>query len=66
MLDSVGNVASAIEEQHAVTGEISSNMQSAVSAIQDIENSLIRITGAFGAVVTASGDVKINVERLVA
>lgn len=66
VLDSVANVASAIEEQHAVTGDISSNMQAAVSAVQEIEESLTRITGAFGAVVSASGGVKSNVERLVA
>ncbi len=66
VLDSVTSVASAIEEQHAVTGEISGNMQSAVTAVHEIEESLVRINEAFGAVKTASVDVKANVERLVA
>jgi methyl-accepting chemotaxis protein len=66
VLDSVASVATAIEEQHAVTGEISGNMQSAVTAVHEIESSLTRITQAFGAVKTASTQVKTNVESLVA
>ncbi|MGN6424283.1 MAG: methyl-accepting chemotaxis protein [Asticcacaulis sp.] len=66
VLDSVSNVASAIEEQHAVTGEISANMQAAVSAVHEIEESLTRITGAFSSVASSSESVKANVERLVA
>lgn len=66
VLDSVSNVAGSIEEQHAVTGEISSNMQSAVMAVQEIEQSLTRISSAFSTVTNASEDVKSNIERLVA
>ncbi|MGN6423504.1 MAG: hypothetical protein ACTHLA_09375 [Asticcacaulis sp.] len=64
VLDSVSYVA--IEEQHAVTGEISANMQAAVSTGHEIEESLTRITGAFSSVASSSESVKANVERLVA
>ena len=66
MLDSFSIVASAIEEQHAVTGEISANMQAAVSAVHEIEESLARITDAFSSVAASSEGVKANVEKLVA
>jgi methyl-accepting chemotaxis protein len=47
MLDSFSIVASAIEEQHAVTGEISANMQAIVLAVHEIEKSWSRALYAF-------------------
>jgi len=66
VLGNVTSVAGAITQQQAVTGEISGNMQSAVTAVQEIEESLVRINSAFGAVVSASTEVKGKVDRLVA
>ncbi len=66
VLDNVASVASAIEQQHAVTGEISGNMQAAVTAVHQIEESLGHIATTFSNVANASEQVKQNVERLVA
>ncbi|MDC7683628.1 PAS domain-containing methyl-accepting chemotaxis protein [Asticcacaulis sp. BYS171W] len=66
VLDNVIAVASAIEQQSTVTQEISGNMHSAVTAVQEIEQSLGHITTTFEAITHASGEVKRRVETLVA
>ncbi len=66
VLENVASVAGAIEEQHAVTGEISNNMQAAVGAVHDIEENLGRINATFSDVANASEQVKQSVEELVA
>jgi methyl-accepting chemotaxis protein len=66
VMENVASVAGAIEQQNAVTGEISLNMQSAVSAVQQIEDSLCHISSTFAKVSEASEQVKQNVEILVA
>ncbi len=66
VVENVAGVASAIEQQYAVTGEISNNMQSAVGAVSQIEESLGFISTTFTSVASASEQVKVNVEQLVA
>ena len=66
VLENISSVAGAIEQQNAVTSEISGNMQAAVSAVHDIEENLGRITAMFSKVAEASEQVKGNVEALVA
>jgi methyl-accepting chemotaxis protein len=66
VLDNVTSVASAIEQQDAVTNEITANMQSAVSAIGQINDSLGQINHTFQHVAEASEKVKADVEVLVA
>jgi methyl-accepting chemotaxis protein len=66
VVENVAGVASAIEQQYAVTGEISNNMQSAVGAVGQIEESLGFISSTFTSVASASEQVKSNVEQLVA
>ena len=66
VMENVTGVAGAIEQQNAVTGEISLNMQSAVVAVGQIEESLGHISATFAKVATASEQVKQNVEVLVA
>jgi len=66
VMENVTSVASAIEQQNAVTGEISSNMQSAVVAVSQIGESLGHISTTFAKVSQASEQVKHNVEVLVA
>ena len=66
VLENISSVASAIEQQDAVTSEISGNMQAAVSAVHDVEENLGRITSMFSKVAEASEHVKESVETLVA
>jgi methyl-accepting chemotaxis protein len=66
VLENVASVATAIEQQNAVTLDISENMQQAVGAVSDISASLEEINGAFGVVADASEKVKTDVEALVA
>ena len=58
VLSNVTSIAGAIEEQHAVTGEITHNMQSAVTAVGQINDSLSNISHTFGHVAEASEKVK--------
>jgi len=66
VLENVASVASAIEQQNAVTVDISENMQQAVGAVNEISASLEDINGAFEKVAGASEQVKSDVESLVA
>lgn len=66
VLENVASVASAIEEQHAVSGEISANMQSAVVGVRTVEDALAHITSLFSTVANAQDHVKNSVEKLVA
>ncbi len=66
VMENVTSVAGAMEQQNAVTGEISLNMQSAVIAVEQIEESLGHISATFAKVSQASEQVKQNVEVLVA
>ncbi len=66
VLENVASVASAIEQQNAVTGEITYNMQSAVKSVHGIRDSLDRIGITFAHVTEASEKVKDSVEVMVA
>ncbi len=66
VLSNVTSIAGAIEEQHAVTGEITHNMQSAVVAVGQINDSLSNISQTFGDVAEASEKVKQEMQALVA
>lgn len=66
VLENVASVATAIEQQNAVTVDISQNMQQAVGAVNEISTSLEEINSAFGMVAEASEKVKTDVESLVA
>ena len=66
VLENVSSVACAMEQQNAVTNEISENMQSAVSAINHINDSLGQINHTFTDVTEASEKVKSDVEALAA
>lgn len=66
VLENVASVASAIEQQNAVTVDISENMQQAVGAVNEISQSLEDINGTFAMVSDASEKVKSDVETLVA
>lgn len=65
VLNNVANVAGAISQQEAVTGEISENMHSAAAAVGEIKEGLLRISSAFSEVVSSCSDVKGNVEQLI-
>jgi methyl-accepting chemotaxis protein len=66
VLENVSVVATSVDQQNTVTGEISSNMQTAVSAVEQIEKSLGHISSTFNQVSDASELVKQRVETLVA
>ena len=66
VLENVASVAGAIEQQNAVTGEITYNMQSAVRSVHGIRDSLDRIGVTFAHVTEASEKVKDSVEVMVA
>ncbi|WAC49419.1 PAS domain-containing methyl-accepting chemotaxis protein [Asticcacaulis sp. SL142] len=66
VLENVSSIASAIEQQNAVSAEISGNMQAAVMAVQEIDEKLNHLTTTFGEVTQASNHVMGNVEALVA
>lgn len=66
VLENVASVASAIEEQAAVTSDISNNMQQAVGAVSEIAHSLEEINMTFNTVASSSEKVKVDVETLVA
>ncbi len=66
VLENVVSIAGAIDQQNMVTGEITSNMHSAVTAVGQIQSSLERINHTFGAVAQTSEKVKRDVEALVA
>ena len=65
VLANVASVAGAIEQQNAVTGEITHNMQSAVRSVHGIRDSLDSIGATFAQVSDASEKVKGNVEVMV-
>ncbi len=66
VLANVTEVASAMNQQSAVTGEIAQNMQTAVTAVDEIAGSLDHIARTFSEVSQASEQVKLTVETLVA
>lgn len=66
VLDNVSGVASAIEQQNAVSAEISGNMQAAVTAVHEIDQKLGHLSATFNEVTQASEEVKESVEALVA
>ena len=66
VLDNVTSVASALEQQNAVTREISGNMQQAVVAVHDINVSLDDISTTFSHVAQASEKVKKEMDDLAA
>ena len=65
-MDHVSGVASAITEQNAVSAEISANMQSAATAVSEINDRLGHLRETFVQVTAASERVKGNVEALIA
>lgn len=66
VLDNVTSVASAMEQQNAVTREITGNMQQAVVAVHDINESLDDISTTFSHVAEASEKVKKEMDELAA
>ncbi len=66
VMDNVSGVASAIEQQKAVSSEISGNMQAAVTAVHEIDEKLSHLSTTFNDVAQASEVVKEHVEALVA
>ncbi|MGA9659838.1 MAG: methyl-accepting chemotaxis protein, partial [Asticcacaulis sp.] len=66
VLDNVGSVASAMEQQNAVTCEITGNMQAAVTAVDAINESLDNISHTFASVAEASQQVRQQMDSLVA
>ncbi len=66
VLGNVTSIAGAIEQQNAVTGEITHNMQSAVTAVGQINDSLSNISETFNHVAEASEKVKQEMQSLVA
>ncbi len=66
VLRNVTSVASAIEQQNAVTREISGNMQSAVTAMHEINDSLGEISHTFEGVADASRKLRKDMENLAA
>ena len=64
VLDNVSAVASAMEQQNAVTSEITHNMQGAVVAVRDINDGLANISQTFGEVAAASEQVKREMDAL--
>ena len=66
VLSNVTSIAGAIEQQNAVTGEITHNMQSAVTAVGQINDSLSNISETFSHVADASQKVKQEMQALVA
>jgi len=65
VLSNVTSIAGAIEQQNAVTGEITHNMQSAVTAVGQINDSLSDISETFTHVAEASEKVKQEMQALV-
>lgn len=66
VMDNVSGVASAIEQQKAVSSEISGNIQAAVTAVHEIDERLSHLSTTFNDVAQASGEVKGHVDALVA
>jgi methyl-accepting chemotaxis protein len=64
VLENVSAVASAMEQQSAVTSEITNNMQGAVVAVRDINDGLANISHTFGEVAAASEEVKREMDAL--
>ena len=64
VLENVSAVASAMEQQSAVTSEITNNMQGAVVAVRDINDGLANISDTFGEVAAASEQVKREMDAL--
>jgi methyl-accepting chemotaxis protein len=62
---SVTGVAGAIEEQSAVTREISSNMQMTTGAVKEIEHSLASIRGAAADINAQSQEIQSDFKRVV-
>lgn len=60
---SVTGVAGAVEEQTAVTREISSNMQMTTGAVKEIEDSLQSIRAAAGDINTQSQSLQADIKR---
>jgi methyl-accepting chemotaxis protein len=66
VMERVSGVAAAVDQQTAVTAEISGNMQTAVRAVGEIAESLTHISHTFADVSQAATQVKQNVETLAA
>ena len=66
VMSNVTSIAGAIEQQNAVTGEITHNMQSAVTSVGQINDSLSNISETFGKVAQASEKVKQEMQSLAA
>ncbi|ESQ76133.1 methyl-accepting chemotaxis protein [Asticcacaulis sp. AC402] len=66
VLDNVTSVAGTLEQQTAATHEITHNMQVAVGAVRDINDSLDTISATFAEVVQESEKVKREMDNLAA
>jgi methyl-accepting chemotaxis protein len=66
VLGNVTSVAGTLEQQSAATSEISNNMQAAVTAVGEINESLDNISYTFANVVETSGKVKKEMDDLAA
>lgn len=66
VLENVASVAGALEQQNAATGSISADMQTAVGAVTQINESIGTISHTFSEVVTASAEVKKQMDDLAA
>jgi len=66
VLDNVAAVAGALEQQNAATGSISADMQTAVNAVSQINDSIGTISQTFSEVVSASAEVKRQMDDLAA
>ena len=66
VMENVTSVASTLEQQNAVTQEITHNMQSAVTAVGDINESLDTISVTFSQVAEESEKVKKEMDELAA
>ncbi|MDI7775480.1 PAS domain-containing methyl-accepting chemotaxis protein [Asticcacaulis sp. EMRT-3] len=66
VLENVASVASAMEQQNSVTSEITYNMQSAVTAVREITDSLANINQTFSQVAETSENVRREMDALAA
>ncbi len=64
VMDSVTQVAGTLEQQTAATSEITHNMQAAVTAVNEINESLDNISFTFSEVAEASEQVKLEMDKL--
>lgn len=66
VMENVTSIAGALEQQSAVTSEITGNMQAAVTAVHQINDSLSDISRTFTEVAQASDAVKAEMDQLAA